>query len=398
MPPSEAARVPVRAIAFLALAGFASAATMRATDPLLPQIAAEFGVTTGSAGRVVTAFAVSYGLLQLVFAPLAERWGKYLLVTAMTALCAAGALLCATASSLEALTAARLLSGATAGPLIPISMAFIGDTVPYAQRQPVLARFLAGQILGVALGQMIGGVVGGQFGWRAPFWLLAAVYVAAAACLLAEWRRNPALRVRPRDARLGYLAGIGVVLGRPWPRTLLAIVALEGFAVFGPFAFIAAYLHGAFGVSLAAAGAVAATFAVGGLAYAFAAGPLVVRLRERGLAAAGGVVLCGAYVGLAFVPTAWAAVLPMILLGFGYYMLHNTLQTNATQMAPEARGLGMSLFATAFFTGQSLGVALAAIMVDTVGARAAFGAAGALLLALALAFRRQLAARPRSVP
>ena len=391
--------VPVRAIAFLSLAAFASAATLRATDPLLPQIAAEFGTTTGSAGRVVTAFAVSYGLLQIAFGPLAERWGKYLFVTVMTALCAVGALLCAASGSLDALAAARLLSGATAGPLIPISMAFIGDAVPYAQRQRVLARFLAGQILGVALGQVIGGFVGERYGWRAPFLFLAGLYLVAATCLLLEWRRNPSVRARPAAASApgaGYFATIGVVLRRPWPRTLLAIVAIEGFAIYGPFPFIAAHLHEAFGVSLAAAGAVVACFALGGLAFAFAVSPLVARLRERGLAGLGGAVLFFAYGGLAFAPAVWAVVPLMFLLGFGYYMLHNTLQTNATQMAPEARGVGMSLFATAFFTGQSLGVAASAIAVDTVGAQAAFAVAGLMLLALAFEFRRRLGARPRS--
>ncbi len=51
-----------RAVFLLSLAAFASAASLRATDTLLPQLAAEFSVTAGSAASVVTAFAISYGL------------------------------------------------------------------------------------------------------------------------------------------------------------------------------------------------------------------------------------------------------------------------------------------------------------------------------------------------
>jgi predicted MFS family arabinose efflux permease len=40
----------------------------------------------------------------------------------------------------------------------------------------------------------------------------------------------------------------------------------------------------------------------------------------------------------------------------GFYMLHNTLQVNATQMVPERRSVAVALFATAFFLGQALGV------------------------------------------
>ena len=70
-------------------------------------------------------------------------------------------------------------------------------------------------------------------------------------------------------------------------------------------------------------------------------------------------------------------------------MLHNTLQTNATQMAPEARGLAVSLFAFVLFCGQSVGVALAAPVMDRYGARPIFLVAVVVILALGVWFRRQ---------
>jgi YNFM family putative membrane transporter len=74
----------------------------------------------------------------------------------------------------------------------------------------------------------------------------------------------------------------------------------------------------------------------------------------------------------------------------GFYMLHNTLQVNATQMAPGARGLAVSLFAFFLFTGQSLGVALGAPVVDRFGARPVFAIAAVVLILIAFWFRARL--------
>ena len=57
-------------------------------------------------------------------------------------------------------------------------------------------------------------------------------------------------------------------------------------------------------------------------------------------------------------------------------MLHNTLQTHATQMLPEARGTAVAGFSSALFLGQSAGVALAAPIVDRAGAPPVFVARG----------------------
>ncbi len=67
-------------------------------------------------------------------------------------------------------------------------------------------------------------------------------------------------------------------------------------------------------------------------------------------------------------------------------MLHNTLQVNATQMAPAQRGSSLALFACILFVGQSSGVTLAGAVVERVGTAAVLAGAGGLLLVVALAF------------
>lgn len=79
----------------------------------------------------------------------------------------------------------------------------------------------------------------------------------------------------------------------------------------------------------------------------------------------------------------------MFVIGFGLYMVHNTLQTNATQMAPEARGSAVSLFTFVFFISQAAGVTALGLAVDRVGYGWVFAAAGAGLFGLLLFFAQK---------
>ena len=176
-------------------------------------------------------------------------------------------------------------------------------------------------------------------------------------------------------------------------RTLLISVFVEGVAMFGALAYVGADLHQRFGLSLAVIGALLASFGAGALFYSVTAGRMIARLGQPGLAAVGSIALAGGYTVLALMPWPWLAVPAIALVGLGFYMLHNTLQTNATQMAPEARGLAVSLFAFMLFSGQSAGVALGAPVMDRYGGRPIFLMAAVIVLAIAFWFRRQLIRR-----
>jgi YNFM family putative membrane transporter len=372
---------------------------MRVADPLVPQVAHDFAVTPGRAAIVVTAFALAYGLCQVVWGPIGDRFGKYRTIATMTLCSAATVAIAGFVHSLSALALARLVSGATAAALIPLSMAFIGDHVAYERRQPVIARFLTGQIMGLVAGQVFGGIFGDTLGWRGVFLLLGALYLLVGALLVLELRRGglppPILGAPAGPVRL--LTGYAGLVRRSWPRRVLATVFIEGFVFFGAFAFVGAYLHAAFGFSYTVVGAFLAAFGAGGLLFALTVRTLVARLGERGLALWGGAIILLGFLTLAATPTALLLPPAVGLLGLGFYMLHNTLQTNATQMAPEARGLAVSAFASSFFLGQAGGAWLGGLVADTAGFPLLFLAAGPLVLLLATAYAQALAGRQRTV-
>ena len=377
--------LPLAAVFYLALASFASALSLRVTDAQLPRLAEELGVTLGNAAYVVTTFSIAYGVSQLFFGPLGDRHGKYLVVGWACVACAVTASVCAVAPGYQMLLVGRLLAGATAGAIIPLSMAWLGDVVPYEQRQPVLARFLAGQILGLSSGVLVGGFAADYLSWRVPFMGIALLFAVIATVLLKINRRLPASARIARKSEgpmlRRTLADFGYVLNRPWARVVLLTVFLEGAFLYGAFAFIASHLHRVLGMSLSSAGMVVMLFGLGGLLFAASAKAIVPRLGEHGLALWGGLLLAAALLCISLAPSVWYALPACFAAGLGFYMLHNTLQINATQMASERRGAAVAAFASCFYIGQSVGVALAGALVERAGTSIiiALGSAGVLL-------------------
>jgi len=388
MPPSAAPprSAPILAIALLSLAAFASAANMRVTDPLLVQLAAEFGTTVGGASIVATAFLFANGVFVLVHGPFGDRYGKMPVVAIACIGAAACCMLSALAGSLGMLTLVRFATGFASSAIIPLAIAWVGDNVSYERRQAMLARFLTGQTLGLMTGAALGGAIGDWLGWRSVFWVLAAIYVVAGVALIAVMRTRPDL-ARPGERAEGSMVGQMLrVLRRPWALTVILVVALEGGMFWGAFTFVGADLHQRFGLGFAAIGLAVAAFGAGGFLYVMVAHHLVRLLGERGLCMWGGTGLGLAFAGMALAPSAEVEFAAIVLSGVSFYMFHNTLQTHGTQMAPEARGAGMALFALCLFLGQAAGVPMAAPIVDRWGAPPVFWAAAVVLPLLAFWF------------
>src|SRR5262245_14435939 len=178
--------------------------------------------------------------------------------------------LCGTVQSLSTLALARFASGAAAGWIIPISMAYVGDVTPYERRQPILARYLTGQICGQLFGQAAGGVLGDLLGWRNVFFVLSGMFELATAGLVVELITNPRTRQHgtPEETSRGCIANYTAVLSNPWARFIILAVFIEASIGWGAFAYVGADLHQRFGLSFTAVGLIVGTFGIGGLIYA----------------------------------------------------------------------------------------------------------------------------------
>jgi YNFM family putative membrane transporter len=395
LPASTTERSPTRAIVLLAVAAFAAQAMVRVTDSLLPQIAADFNTTVGTAAIIVTAYAFTHGSVQLIIGPVGDKFGKYRSITIACALCAVLVALCGLAQSLPVLAIVRLCSGLAAGWIVPLSLAYVGDVIPYERRQQVIGTYLSGQILGQLFGQAGGGVLGDLLGWRNVFFILAAVFAIASVALIFELLTNPLTRApgRPDERSRGFVRDYAAVLRNPWARAIVVVAIIESSVAWGAFTYVGADLHLRFGLSFTLVGLVVGAFAIGGLIYSASVRVLVARLGQPGLAFGGGAVLAAAYLILAVQPVWWLAPIAVTAIGLGFYMLHNTLQTVATQMTPEARGTAVALFSSALYIGQAIGVAIGALIVDRLTAAPLFVAAAIGLFLLGWWFARALRQR-----
>ncbi|MDH5265388.1 MAG: MFS transporter [Betaproteobacteria bacterium] len=374
---------PDRTIVLLSLAAFASAASMRVMDALLVRLSGEYGIGLASASNVVTVFAIVYGLLQLVFGPLGDRHGKLRVIAVACGASAAASLACALAPTYATLLLARAAAGASCACVIPLSMAWIGDVTPYESRQGVLARFLLGQIIGLSGGAALGGFAAESAFWQWPFAAIALWFVVVGVLLgRAAWRQPSGAH-----AAGGHLvANLLEVLRTPGVPLVVVTVFLEGVVLLGGLAFVATHLNQVRGAPMPVAGAMFFAVSAGGVAFAFFARRIVPVLGEARLAAAGTAVVVLSVLGIAWAPSLAAAPLTCFGAGLGFYMLHNTLQTNATQMAPTRRGAAVALFASLFFLGQSAGVALAGRLAEEIGTAWTLTLSALALLPVGLGF------------
>lgn len=400
MPDSHAITPALRrSILLLSLSNFASMSVQRICDAMLPALAQDFSVSLAQAAQVVSFFAIAYGAALLVYGPLGDRFGKFRLIALCTLACSVGSVVSALAPDLATLVLGRVLVALAAAAMIPMALAWVGDAVRYEQRQETLALLGLGSTLGLVSGQLLGGLFADWFGWRWAFWFMTALFGVVGVLQWRDWQRQ---RAHPH-----HMAGLAGTAGvpqsyveqlrglwrRPHARAVLFTALLQGALAFGVMAIWASHLHARLGLSLTAAGASVALAGVGGLLYMLTARRLIPWLGERRLVRVGAVLLALGACGLAFAPHVALAPLASLVAGFGLFMLQNTLQTNATQMAPQARGVGVAMFSTSLFIGQSLGVLLAAALAERWGSTTVVALAGCAVLAMALFFDRALRRR-----
>jgi predicted MFS family arabinose efflux permease len=355
---------PREAIRLLALAGFNAGISLRCVEPMLPKLAGEFDVSVSTAGSVITSFALAYALAVLLQGPLGDRFGKLRVVTLGTALAGLASLACAFAWSLESLAALRLLTGIFASASVALGMAYIGDVVPAGERQATIAHFIAGSLLGQTLGPLVGGLFTDWAGWRLSFGVLGVIFVVVAAIL---WGRTAAAWPAIAPGRFQPLAVHRSLLGRPAMRWLLAVGVAETFFFFGAYAFLGAYLQQRFDLSFTAVGLILAGYGLGGLLYSSLARTLIRTLGERGLVSAGGLMGLLLYSAAVLLPH-WAFAIPCtVLLGLAFYLIHNTIQTRATEVAPDARGSAVAAYASSWALGQATGVAAMGAVIAVAG-------------------------------
>ncbi len=370
-----------RLIAMFALTGFATSLIIRVTDPLVAVIADDLTTSVGTVALLASSFALPFALIQPLLGPVGDALGKRRVILVcqvlLTLLVAAAAM----APDFTTLMIFRALAGAAAGGTMPLTLAVFGDEVPLARRQVAIGRFLVFTIIGGVAGGALAAVVEPLFGWRGVLWICAGFSAMASCVLLWSQLRAPPAPTQSFQPVMALQRYVGL-FRLPAARVLYAAVAIEGGLVFGAFPHFAPLLaeRGLGGTT--EAGLSLAAFGCGGFIYAAIVAQVLRLMGQANMVRLGGFLAFLALLGMAL---AWSAAIFIgcaLLLGTGFFMIHNTIQVRASEISPTARASGLAMHSFSFFIGQTAGPALMGVALALLGSTLAFIWVAAALLAL----------------
>jgi predicted MFS family arabinose efflux permease len=374
----------------IALATFAASLSARALDPVLPHVANEFGVSIATAASFAAAFAFTFAIVQPVLGAAADLLGKARLMIGCPVLLGLANILGALSSSFSLLFATRILAGIGSGGVFPIALGLTSDLVGPEKRQVAIGRTLAGAMTGNLLGASLSGLIGDFLGWRGVLAVLGILVIVASVAVTAGFR-GAALTRTPARIDLGMLRhGYRTIFANPNAIICYGAVFIEGCCVLGLFPFIAAFLFELGETSLVIAGVVIAGFAVGGLFYTMSVSRFLPRLGVNGMMIAGGVLVALQLAVVAFGPGWKIQAISLLFMGWGFYMIHGSLQVFSSELSVEARATALSLHAFFFFMGQTVGPIAYGLGIQHVGKIPTLLTSAAVMIALGIACARLL--------
>jgi predicted MFS family arabinose efflux permease len=351
---------------------------VRILTPVLPSISDSLGSSPGAVGLAMTTYSFAYGLGQLVFGPLSDRAGRIAVVRAASIGFSLFTILSAVTATAWQFIGARLLVGAFAGGVIPLTLVFIADTIEYDRRQAVLGRFSMITSSALAFSASIGGTIAHFISWR---FMLIGYGLLALIPIGLLWRiKAPPPCISP-DATPGY----GEILRDRRAQFVYIAVFLEGTLCWGGMTYLGSFAATRYSLDQFSVGLLVALFGIGMMTGGFLMGRIRRRFSENMLAATGGILMGGTYLALIPQWPAFTFAACMLGMGLGYVSLHTTLQLRGTEIHPGARGKAFSLFAFTLFSGIATGSALFGKLVDAGRYETIFVIAGIGLIAIGLA-------------
>ncbi|MEY7973499.1 MFS transporter [Saccharomonospora xinjiangensis] len=353
----------------VAAAGICSFSLLYAPQPLLPQLAAEFGLDPGAASLAVSAGTGGLAAAVLPVAILSELVGKRPVIVASVLASAVLGLLLPFAPSFDILLVLRVLQGVAIAGFPGVAAAYLAELLGPAGVAAAVGAMVAGNTVGGMLGRLAAGGATEWLGWPGALAVVGGIALLCAAVAVATLPRSPRReragphRLRLRTVLSGFLLG----LRRP------VLLAQYGVALLAMGAFVALYNAATFrltgeplDLSPAVASLVFLCYAVGSVSSA-TAGRLVARFgRLRCLLAALALTAAGAVATV-------ADSLVVVIAGFvvftgGFFAAHAVASGwAAAEAPPQARASASGLYTLAYYVGSSVGGTLGSVVFGHAG-------------------------------
>ena len=333
--PTSDAAATRRLILILSICGCASTFAIRSLDPLIGVIARDLRSDPHTIALLATAFAIPYAFIQPILGPVGDALGKERIMKCLPCRPRSNAGGVRTdAQHRHAVRPARAL-GRGGGRRRTDGARYHRRPGRDGEAPVAISRFLLAVIIGQLSGATLSGFLAEFGGWRGVFALSSGLALIGFAAALFGFRRSAA-PTAAFDLSVA-LARYRTIVGIPRARALFAFVFVEGVVIFGIFPYIAPLLESRGAGGPSEAGLIIAAFAAGGVLYSAL---VAVLLRALGLAwmlVAAGAFGAAGFAGVAFANHWTVDAVAMVGLGLSFYMLHNSFQTQVTEVAPQAR-------------------------------------------------------------
>ena len=337
--------------------------------PALPALTQGFGAPMSQAQLTLTALLLAFGLSQLVWGPLSDRFGRRPVLLAGMLAYVLASIGCTVATSMEQLIVWRTIQGAAMGAGVMCARAIVRDLYTPAEGARAMSKGLSGLGVIAFLSPPLGGLLSDAFGWRMA--LLALALFGAVALVLIVWRFEETVPARnPNALQPGNLLRTWAhILRSPtfWAYALLTAASYGGLFTFlaaSSFVFIQVL-----GLSKTAYGLVMSTVSLSYIAGTFVCRRLLPRLGVRRTVrlAAALTLTGGTLVGvlpLLGIQSVWAIVLPFYLFMIAHGVHQPCGQSGAVGPFPQAAGAasalsGFLITVVAFAMGGWLGHSMA---------------------------------------
>lgn len=372
-------------VLLFACASGLSVANVYYAQPLLDLLAADFSITPGAIGGVLTATQVGCALALVLLVPLGDVVDRRRLMLAQALMLSAVLVMAALAAHPLTLLAAMLLTGAFGTAMTQGLIAYAASAAAAHERGRVVGAAQGGVFLGLLLARVLAGTIGDIGGWRA-------VYAGAALAMLvlALLLRMGLPRLAALPQRMAYPRLIGsmvLLLRRDRVLQVRGMLALLMFAAFNMFwsAMVLPLSAPPYALSHTAIGAFGLAGAAGALAAA-RAGRRADQGRAQSTTFAGLGLLLVAWLPLSLLGgSLWPLVIGIVLLDLGGQAIHVTNQSMIFRAHPDGHGRVVAAYMLFYAAGSGLGAFASTAMYAAAG-WAGVCMLGAGVSALALAF------------
>lgn len=341
-----------RATWALFCAGFATFALLYCVQPLLPQLARDFGVSPATSSLALSLTTLSLAACLLLAGALGERFGRKPVMALALGLAGLLGLGCALMTTWHGLLALRAALGLALSGLPALAMAYVGEEFDPDALPAAMGLYIGGTALGGLLGRLLAGALSDLGGWRLAVGGIAALALAALA--LFAWLLPPSRHFRPQPLSLrGLLGNFRRHLADAELRRLfgLAFLLMGGFVAL--FNYIGFHLAAPpFGLSPTAIGLLFGVYLIGIFSAGWG-GRLVPRLGARRVVR-GGIGLMLAGVALCALPWLGAAVAGLGCFTLGFFAAHAVASGQVGQRARGAKAQASALYLCAYYLGSSL--------------------------------------------